>query len=208
MNVLTTIMSRPVNGRAAAAVTQLNELAQAATDAGASRVNTSRVISGPNIGQLQLRIFATDLADAGKISSSMWSSETAARSMDDASPPAELVGLIRSNVMYRAAPTVATDPVMGTVLGIQPHPGKIAQLETRFSEWADLWVEAGAVQSFVTSAVTGTTGPTLFLTNTYGDWDSWNSAMSHVRGSDLMRSLRESSDSAGTVIGNIQLATV
>ena len=40
MNVLTTIMSRPVNGRAAAAVTQLNELAQAATDAGASRVNT------------------------------------------------------------------------------------------------------------------------------------------------------------------------
>ena len=208
MNVLTTIMSRPVNGRAAAAVTQLHELAQAATDAGASRVNTSRVISGPNIGQLQLRIFATDLAHAGKISSAMWSSETAARSMDDASPPAELVGLIRSNVMYRAVATPSADPAMATVLGIQPHPGKIGQLETRFREWADLWAESGAMQAFVTSAVTGTAGPTLFLSTTYADWDSWNSAMSHVRGSELMRSLRESSDSAGTVIGNIQLATV
>ena len=128
--------------------------------------------------------------------------------MDDASPPAELVGLIRSNVMYRAVPTPAADPAMGTVLGIQPHPGKISQLETRFSEWADLWVEAGAMQSFVTSAVTGTTGPTLFLTNTYADWDSWNSAISHVRGSELMRSLRESSDSAGTIIANMQLANI
>jgi len=208
VNVLTTIISKPVNGRAAAAVTQLKELAQAATDSGASRVNTSRVISGPNIGQLQLRIFASDLAEAGKISAAMWASGTAARSMDDANPPGELVGLIRSNVIYRAAPTIADDPAMATVLAIQPNPGKISQLETRFSEWADLWVEGGAMQSFITSSVTGTAGPTLFMTSTYGDWESWNNAMTHARGSELMRTLRESSDSAGTIIANMQLANI
>jgi len=64
------------------------------------------------------------------------------------------------------------------------------------------------MQSFITSSVTGTAGPTLFMTSTYGDWDSWNNAMTHARGSELMRSLRESSDSAGTIIANMQLANI
>ena len=68
MNVLTTIMSKPVNGRQAAAEAQFKELGQTALDAGASRVNVSRVISGQNIGQLQLRVFSEDLGHAGKIS--------------------------------------------------------------------------------------------------------------------------------------------
>ena len=208
MNVLTTIMSKPVNGRQAAAEAQFKELGQTALDAGANRVNVSRVISGQNIGQLQLRVFSEDLGHAGKISGAMWSSDTAARSRDDENPPGELVGLIRSNIIYRALSTPTDEPVMGTVLGLQPHPGKGPQLEQRLADWADLWAEGGAMQSFVTSAITGTNGPALFLTSVYSDWNSWAAASAHARGSELMRSLRESSDSAATVMANIQLATL
>ena len=77
-----------------------------------------------------------------------------------------------------------------------------------FGEAYFSWVEGGAMQSFVTSAITGTNGPALFLTVTYADWDSWGAAVSHTRGSELMRSLRESSNSAATVMANIQLATL
>ncbi|MBO04746.1 MAG: hypothetical protein CL731_07005 [Chloroflexi bacterium] len=208
MNILTTIMSKPVNGKQAAAVNQFQELAQTARDAGANRVNVSRVISGQNIGQLQCRVFTDDLAHAGKISAAMWSSDTATLSMSEEHPSGEIVGLIRSSVIYRALPTPEADPVMGTVLGLQPHPGNGPQLEERLAAWADLWVEGGAMQSFVTSAITGTNGPALFLTVTYADWDSWGAAVSHTRGSELMRSLRESSNSAATVMANIQLATL
>ena len=69
MTVLTTVVSRPVNGRAAAAVEQLKQLQQTALDSGAERAAASRVITGPNVGTLQLRIFTESLTHAGEVSS-------------------------------------------------------------------------------------------------------------------------------------------
>ena len=62
-------------------------------------------------------VSSEDLGHAGKISGAMWSSDTAARSRDDENPPGELVGLIRSNIIYRALSTPTDEPVIGTVLG-------------------------------------------------------------------------------------------
>ena len=75
MTVLTTVVSRPVNGRAAAAVEQLKQLQQTALDSGAERAAASRVITGPNVGTLQLRIFTESLTHAGEVSSKMWGSD-------------------------------------------------------------------------------------------------------------------------------------
>ena len=109
MTVLTTVVSRPVNGRAAAAVEQLKQLQQTALDSGAERAAASRVITGPNVGTLQLRIFTESLTHAGEVSSKMWGSDVYRSSADNNSPPAELTGVLRSTVLHFAAPRIAAD---------------------------------------------------------------------------------------------------
>ena len=210
MTVLTTVVSRPVNGRAAAAVEQLKQLQQTALDSGAERAAASRVITGPNVGSLQLRIFTESLTHAGEVSSKMWGSDVYRSSADNNSPPAELTGVLRSTVLHFAAPRIAADvvPPIGTVLGIKPHPGRIAEIEDRCAAWSDLWVEAGAMQSFVTSAFTGTAGSALFVTAVYDSWAALDAAMGHAASSDLMRSQRASSDPAGEVFARFQMTAV
>ena len=210
MDVLTTIISQPVNGRATEAINQISELKEIAEGAGALRATASRVISGPNIGNLQLRVFSNDLVHAGEISGAMWSSDTAARSQNDANPSGQLVGLIRSNVIHRAAPFLdkSIEPAIATVLAVQPRPGRIAELESVLGQWADQWVAGGALQSFVTSAITGTPGPALFVTAAYSSWEAWSDALGSARESELWRNLRESSDPAGVVLGNTQLSSI
>ncbi len=210
MTVLTTLVSRPVNGRAAAAVEQLKQLQQTALDSGAERAATSRVITGPNVGNLQLRIFTDSVTHAGEVSAKMWGSDVYRESADNVSPPAELTGVLRSNILHFAAPRIAPDvvPPLATVLGIRPHPGRIAEIEDRCVSWADLWVEAGATQSFVTSAFTGVAGSALFVTAIYDSWASLDAAMKHVSDSELMRSQRASSDPAGEVFARFQITAV
>jgi hypothetical protein len=210
MDVLTTIISQPVNGRTTEAINQINELKEIAEGAGALRATASRVISGPNIGNLQLRVFSNDIVHAGEISGAMWSSDVAARSQNDTNPSGQLVGLIRSSVVHRAAPFLdkSIEPAIATVLAVKPHPGRIAELESVLSQWADQWVAGGALQSFVTSAITGTPGPALFVTAAYPSWESWSDALGSARESELWQNLREDSDPAGVVMGNTQLSAV
>jgi|TARA_B110000438_G_scaffold71132_1_gene71317 hypothetical protein len=210
MPVLSTLIFKVVNGRAKAATAQVKEMEQLASDLGARNQVAARVLTGEGVGGLQLRIFADDVVHAGEISAGMYGSEFYSRLSEDINPPAEMVNVIRSNVLHLAAPRIEPDEELSlmTVLGIQPHPGKADELESRLGEWADLWVEGGARTSFVTSSFSGTPGPAVFVTSVYKDWAAWSGALEHSRKSALWRTLRESSATSGTIMGNFQLGRV
>ena len=206
MTVLSTLIFKPVNGRQADAITQIKELAQVALDSGATNAGATRVLTGPNVGTLQMRMFTSDLEHLGDVSTKMYSSDFYAASASDSSPSAELVNNIRSSLAYRGNPDgSAADTTVGNVVALQVHPGKGEELANRLIGLADAWVKVGASQAHVTSAISGTAGPHMFISSYFTDYSALNTAWNGLQDTPIWQSIRTSTSPAGTIIGNFHM---
>ena len=139
MTVLSTLIIKPVNGRQADAVTQIKQYAQVALDSGANNAVATRVLTGPNVGTLQMRMFTDDLEHLGEVAGKMYSSDFYAASTSDSSPSGEVVNIIRSSLAYRARPdgSAGADTTVGNVVALQVHPGRGEELANRLIRLAD-----------------------------------------------------------------------
>lgn len=207
MTVLSTLIFKPVNGRQADAVTQIKEMTQVALDSGANNAVATRVLTGPNVGTLQMRMFTNDLEHLGEVSNKMYSSDFYAAAASDSSPSGELVNNIRSSLVYRANPEGSTgaDITVGNVVALQVHPGKGAELGNRLIGLADAWAEVGASQAHVTSAISGTAGPHMFISSYFTDYAALNTAWNGLQDTPIWQNIRASTSPAGTIIGNFHM---
>ena len=208
MTVLSTLIIKPVNGRQADAITQIKEMAQVALDSGANGAVAARVLTGPNVGTLQMRMFTNDLEHLGDVSNKMYSSDFYAASASDNSPSGELVNNIRSSLAYRANPEGSlgkTDITVGNVVALQVHPGRGEELANRLIGLADAWVKVGASQAHVTSAISGTAGPHMFISSYFTDYGALNTAWNGLQDTPIWQNIRTSTSPAGTIIGNFHM---
>ena len=206
MTVLSTLIIKPVNGRQADAITQIKEMAQVALDSGATNAGATRVLTGPNVGTLQMRMFTNDLEHLGDVSNKMYSSDFYAASASDNSPSGELVNNIRSSLAYRANPDgSAADTTVGNVVALQVHPGKGEELANRLIGLADAWVKVGASQAHVTSAISGTAGPHMFISSYFTGYGALNTAWNGLQDTPIWQNIRTSTSPAGTIIGNFHM---
>ena len=206
MTVLSTLILKPVNGRQADAITQIKGYAQVALDSGAINAGATRVLTGPSVGTLQMRMFTNDLEHLGEVAGKMYSSDFYTASMSDSSPSGEVINIIRSSLVYRAKPDgSAADTTVGNVVGLQVHPGKGEELANRLIGLADAWVEVGASQTHVTSAISGTTGPHMFISSYFTDYAALNTAWNGLQETPTWQSIRTSTSPAGAIVGNFHM---
>ena len=207
MTVLSTLIIKPVNGRQADAVAQIKQYAQVALDSGANNAVATRVLTGPNVGTLQMRMFTDDLEHLGEVAGKMYSSDFYAASTSDSSPSGEVVNIIRSSLAYRAKPdgSAGADTTVGNVVALQVHPGRGEELANRLIRLADAWAEVGASQAHVTSAISGTAGPHMFISSYFTDYAALNTAWNGLQDTPIWQNIRTSTSPAGTIIGNFHM---
>ena len=207
MTVLSTLIIKPVNGRQADAVNQIKEYAQVALDSGANQAVATRVLTGPNVGTLQMRMFTNDLEHLGEVANKMYSSDFYAASASDSSPSGEVVNIIRSSLAYRANPdgSAGADTTVGNVVALQVHPGKGEELANRLIGLADAWVKVGASQAHVTSAISGTAGPHMFISSYFTGYGALNTAWNGLQDTPIWQNIRTSTSPAGTIVGNFHM---
>jgi len=207
MTVLSTLVFKPANGRIADAIENLKTVEKLAIDSGATRAGSSRVLTGPAVGNLQMRMFTEDLEHLGEVSNAMYASDVMATLNSNDSPPSELVNLIRSDVTHRSVEGATADGItVGSVVGLQVHPGMSEVLHARMVDMADAWVEVGATQALVTASISGTAGPAMFLTTFFTNYADLGRATTNIRSTKPMQATRSSTSPSGTIMANFHMS--
>jgi hypothetical protein len=207
MTVLSTCVFKPANGRIADAIENLKTVEQLAIDSGATRAGSSRVLTGPAVGNLQMRMFTEDLEHLGEVSNAMYASAAMATLNSNDSPPSELINLIRSDITHRAVETSTADGItVGSVVGLQVHPGMGEVLHARLVDMADAWVQVGAAQSMVTASISGPPGPAMFLTTFFKNYADLSKATIDIRSTKPMQAIRSSTSTSGTIMANFHMS--
>lgn len=209
MTVLSTMIFKPTSGRRADATARASEIAEVAQQCGANAAAAVRVLTGPSVGDLQVRMYADSLGELGEISNAMYASDFSSKISTETSPPSEMINVIRSNLVYRATDTgSATNATVGTLVGLQVHPGKGDVLRARLVEMADAWLTAGALQAHVTSAISGAAGPHMYLTAYFNDYSALGSSTIGIQDSRVWQDVQSSTSPSGTIIGNMHIAKI
>jgi len=210
MTVLSTMIFKPTSGRRADATARAVEIAEVARECGATAAVAVRVLTGPSVGDLQVRMYADSLGELGAISNAMYASDFSAKISAETSPPSEMINVIRSNLVYRAtdAGSATADATVGTLVGLQVHPGKSDVLRARLVEMADAWLTAGALQAHVTAAISGTAGPHMYLTAYFKDYSALGSSTTGIQDSRVWQDVQSSTSPSGTIIGNMHIGKI
>ena len=207
MTVLSTLVFKPANGRIADAIENLKSVEKLAIDSGATRAVSSRVLTGPSVGNLQMRMFTQDLEHLGEVSNAMYASDVMTTLNSNDSPSSELINLIRSDVTHRSVEGATADGItVGGVVGLQVHPGMGEVLHARLVELADAWVQVGAAQSMVTASISGPAGPAMFLTTLFNSYADLSNATTDIRSAKPMQAIRSSTSPSGTIMANFHMS--
>ena len=204
MAILTTISVKPLYGQLAEALEAAKELRDAARTAGANFAAALRVTTGPNAGNLMVRLTADNYAHMGEISAAMYAA--IADNIDNKTPPYEPVNILRSRVLHQGSdgsPTPGSIAVVNT-MAMNVHPGRMDEAQEQTIKMANLNVSAGAVQSRVSVAISGNPGPYIFLTTAWGAYGDLDTGMETIMSSPEMQALRASKDPLGTIVANFQ----
>jgi hypothetical protein len=202
--ILTTISLKPLYGQLAEAIEATAQLRDAARTAGATFAAALRVTTGPNVGNLMVRLTADNYAHTGEISAAMYAA--IADNADNKTPPYEPVNILRSRVLHQGSagsPTPGSIAVVNT-MAMSVHSGRIEEAQARMTMMADLNVAAGAVQSRASVAISGMPGPHVFLTTAWGAYGDLDSGMEKIMSSPEMQAIRASKDPLGTIVATFQ----
>ena len=176
--IISTIMRDPKPGRVAEAVSEGQELAQAARDGGALSAWNEVVGTGPNWGRLFTHFSYENSAHFDIVKAATERSNAFKAGQLSTDPPAIVAGIVRRRVLYNNRPENLDPAIISfkQVAICEVEPTRISEMATKWATLTDWAIENGAIAGRVSRPFSGITRSLLI-----GEW-----AYKDGAGEDLM----------------------